>query len=287
MCHQSSGPHASIGIGGTVSLDDFYEAETILCIGQSRNQSSPDVVGLETAVKNGARIVAVNPLRRLAFSGFAHPQKISGLRTRRPHSPLIPSVKINGDFALLRALGKELFHREKAKPGTVIDTRFITQNTRDFEAYRAICEVSSWKELTDKCSISREEIGELVDTILRGKRRLITCWAMGLTQHRNAVATIREIANLHLLLGAIGRPGAGLCPVRGHSNVQGDRTMGIFEKMPEAFLAALDREFGITCPRDHGHDTVNAILSMHQKSGQVFVALNRSLLLACLQMGSA
>ena len=173
-------------------------------------------------------------------------------------------------------------HRRKAarRAQTVIDTRFITQNTRDFEAYRAICEVSSWKELTDKCSISREEIGELVDTILRGKRRLITCWAMGLTQHRNAVATIREIANLHLLLGAIGRPGAGLCPVRGHSNVQGDRTMGIFEKMPEAFLAALDREFGITCPRDHGHDTVNAILSMHQKSGQVFVALGGNFLQA-------
>jgi len=285
MCHESSGAalKASIGVGkGTVSLDDFYEAETILCIGQNPGTNHPRMLSaLETAVKNGARIVAVNPLREAGLLGFAHPQKISGLLNKAtPLASQYLQVKINGDFALFRALGKELFHREKAKPGTVIDTRFITQNTRDFEAYRAICEVSSWKELTDKCSISREEIGELVDTILRGKRRLITCWAMGLTQHRNAVATIREIANLHLLLGAIGRPGAGLCPVRGHSNVQGDRTMGIFEKMPEAFLAALDREFGITCPRDHGHDTVNAILSMHQKSGQVFVALGGNFLQA-------
>ena len=285
MCHESSGAalKASVGIGkGTVTLEDFYESDTILCIGQNPGTNHPRMLSaLETAVENGARIVAVNPLREAGLLGFAHPQKISGLLNKAtPLASQYLQVRINGDFALLRGLGKELFRRENASPGTVIDQQFIAHNTCDFDAYRSICEAASWDDLTDKCSIPRAEIEKLAETILRGEKRLITCWAMGLTQHRNAVATIREIANLHLLLGAIGRPGAGLCPVRGHSNVQGDRTMGIFERMPEPFLASLDREFGIQCPREHGHDTVNAILSMHQKPGQVFLALGGNFLQA-------
>ena len=285
MCHESSGTalKASIGIGkGTVTLEDFYEADTILCIGQNPGTNHPRMLSaLETAVENGARIVAVNPLREAGLLGFAHPQKLSGIMNKAtPLASQYLQVRVNGDFALLRALGKELFTRENASPGTVLDEDFIATHTCDLNDYRRCCEEASWDELTDKCSIPRNEIEALADTILRGDRKLITCWAMGLTQHRNAVATIREIANLHLLLGAIGRPGSGLCPVRGHSNVQGDRSMGIFERMPESFLAALDREFDITCPREHGHDTVNAILSMHQNPGQVFIALGGNFLQA-------
>jgi len=285
MCHESSGAalKKSIGIGkGTVTLEDFYEAETILCIGQNPGTNHPRMLSaLETAVENGAEIVAVNPLREAGLLGFAHPQKISGLFNKAtPLASQYLQVRINGDFALLRALGKELFLRENARPGSVLDKGFISQHTRDLESYRDMCEASSWDDLVTKCAVSREKIEGLADTILRGKKKLITCWAMGLTQHRNAVATIREIANLHLLIGAIGRPGAGLCPVRGHSNVQGDRTMGIFEKMPEAFLSSLDKEFSIKCPRAHGHDTVNAIHAMHQRLGQVFIALGGNFLQA-------
>ena len=285
MCHESSGTalKESIGIGkGTVTLEDFYEAETILCIGQNPGTNHPRMLSaLETAVGNGACIVAVNPLREAGLLGFAHPQKLTGLLNRStPLASQYLQVKVNGDLALLRALGKELFSREEGNPGSVIDQAFIDQHTRGIEEYRTCCAQSSWSELLAKSSVSRGEIGQLADTILRGKRKLITCWAMGLTQHRNAVATIREIANLHLLIGAIGRPGAGLCPVRGHSNVQGDRTMGIFERMPESFLAALDRQFGIKCPREHGHDTVSAILSMHEKPGQAFIALGGNFLQA-------
>ncbi len=285
MCHESSGTalKESIGIGkGTVTLEDFYQAETIICIGQNPGTNHPRMLSaLETAVENDARIVAINPLREAGLLGFAHPQKLTGMLNRAtPLASQYLQVKVNGDLALLRALGKEFFSREQSRPGSVIDQAFIDQHTLGIDEYRRRCEQISWAELLEKSAVSRAEIRQLADTMLRGERRLITCWAMGLTQHRNAVATIREIANLHLLLGAIGRPGAGLCPVRGHSNVQGDRTMGIFERMPESFLGALDRQFGITCPRDHGHDTVSAILSMHEKPGQAFIALGGNFLQA-------
>ena len=285
MCHESSGTalKESIGIGkGTVTLEDFYQAETIICIGQNPGTNHPRMLSaLETAVENDARIVAINPLREAGLLGFAHPQKLTGMLNRAtPLASQYLQVKVSGDLALLRALGKEFFSREQSRPGSVIDQAFIDQHTLGIDEYRRRCEQISWAELLEKSAVSRAEIRQLADTMLRGERRLITCWAMGLTQHRNAVATIREIANLHLLLGAIGRPGAGLCPVRGHSNVQGDRTMGIFERMPESFLGALDQQFGITCPRDHGHDTVSAILSMHEKPGQAFIALGGNFLQA-------
>src|SRR5690606_13912325 len=149
-------------------------------------------------------------------------------------------------------------------PATVFDADFIQDHTAGFEAYAAAVEASPWEEIEGLSGLSRDEIRDTAKLVLRGERRLVTCWAMGLTQHRNAVATIREIVNLHLLLGAVGRPGAGLCPVRGHSNVQGDRTMGIFERMPESYHDAIDREFGFVSPRKHGYDTVASILAMHR-----------------------
>lgn len=272
MCHESSGTamKQSVGIGkGTVTLEDFNEADTIICIGQNPGTNHPRMLSaLETAVENGARIIAINPLKEAGLMGFAHPQKLSGILGKStPLASQYLQVKLNGDLALLRALGKELFERG------ALDETFIAVHTQGIEAYRKICEAADRDELSRLCGISREQIQLLADTILRGGRKLITCWAMGITQHRNAVATIREICNIHLMLGAIGRPGAGLCPVRGHSNVQGDRTVGIYEKMPEAFLAALDQELGINCPRKHGYDTVEAILAMHRGDARVFFAM--------------
>lgn len=269
MCHESSGTamKQSVGIGkGTVTLDDIHEADTILCIGQNPGTNHPRMLSaLETCVENSGKIIAVNPLKEAGLIGFAHPQKISGMlgKSTRLASQYL-QVNVNGDLALLRGLGKIFFEREKTDPGSVIDHDFIQTHTQGIDAYQLRCEDATWDDLTSQSGIARDAIEQLANTLLRGDRKIITCWAMGLTQHRNAVATIREIANLHLILGALGRPGAGLCPVRGHSNVQGDRTVGIFEKMPESFLAALDEEFGITCPRKHGYDVVDAIHAMHR-----------------------
>jgi len=285
MCHESSGTamKQSVGIGkGTVTLDDIHGADTILCIGQNPGTNHPRMLSaLEEAVKNGAHIVAINPLKEAGLIGFAHPQKISGMLGKStPLASQYLQVKVNGDLALLRALGKTLFEQEQQRPGSVIDLDFVDQHTQGIDAYRQRCEQADWDELTAQSGIDRQAIEQLAGTLLRGERKIITCWAMGLTQHRNAVATIREICNLHLMLGAIGRPSAGLCPVRGHSNVQGDRTVGIFEKMPESFLAALDDTFGIVCPRKDGYDTVDAIHAMHREPGKVFFALGGNFLQA-------
>jgi molybdopterin-dependent oxidoreductase alpha subunit len=170
-------------------------------------------------------------------------------------------------MALFRGVAKALVTMGAADAG------FIREHGSGYEEYRSLLEATPWAEIEERSGIGRDAIEELALLLAEGEKRLITCWAMGLTQHRNAVATIREIANLHLMLGAIGRPGAGLCPVRGHSNVQGDRTMGIFEKMPEPFLAALEKQAGVPIPRKHGFDTVDSLHAMHDGRAKVFIAL--------------
>jgi len=279
MCHESSGTamKQSVGVGkGTVTLDDIHEADTVICIGQNPGTNHPRMLAsLEKCVENGGKIIAVNPLKEAGLMGFAHPQKISGMLGKStPLSSQYLQVKVNGDLALLRALGKEIFDRD------ALDHEFLAEHTHGLEAYRSLCDAADYADLCERAGVSREDISQLADTVLSGEKKLITCWAMGLTQHKNAVATIREVTNVHLLLGAIGRPGAGLCPVRGHSNVQGDRTVGIYEKMPEPFLAALDEVFGINAPRKHGYDTVEAILAMHSGDAKVFFALGGNFLQA-------
>jgi len=192
---------------------------------------------------------------------------------------------VNGDLALFRGVAKVLLEMEIQAPGTVLDAAFIRDHTRDYDAYCALVQETPWPEIIRMSGVVESGIRSLATKLLDGSRKLITCWAMGLTQHRNAVATIREVVNVHLLLGAIGRPGAGLCPVRGHSNVQGDRTMGIFEKMPESFLASLDHECGIRSPRAHGYDTVAAIHAMHDGAAKVFFALGGNFLQASPDTG--
>jgi molybdopterin-dependent oxidoreductase alpha subunit len=279
MCHESSGTamKQAVGIGkGTVTLDDIHEADTVICIGQNPGTNHPRMLSsLETCVENGGKIIAVNPLKEAGLMGFAHPQKISGMMGKSTQlATQYLQVKVNGDLALLRALGKEIFERD------ALDHDFIANHTNGIDAYRNVCAAADYDDLCKRSGISRKDVSELADSVLSGDKKLITCWAMGLTQHKNAVATIREVANIHLLIGAIGRPGAGLCPVRGHSNVQGDRTVGIYEKMPEPFLAAQDKEFAMTCPREHGYDTVEAILAMHQGDAKVFFALGGNFLQA-------
>ncbi len=279
MCHESSGLalNQSIGVGkGTVTMDDFLEADTILCVGQNPGTNHPRMLTtLEEAVKGGTKIVSINPLKEAGLVGFAHPQKISGmLGINTPLASTFIRVRVNGDLALFRGIAKALIE------AGVEDMDFIARHTANYGAYRNSVSDTTWTEITRMSGVEEMEIRSLAETMLQGERKVITCWAMGLTQHRNSVATIREVANIHLLLGAIGRPGAGLCPIRGHSNVQGDRTMGIWEKMPETFLAALDVEFGINSPREEGFDTVASIHAMHEGRAKVFFALGGNFLQA-------
>lgn len=272
MCHESSGLalKEAIGVGkGTVTLDDFLEAETIFCVGQNPGTNHPRMLStLEQAVKKGAKLVAINPLKEAGLLSFMQPQHLTGLLGRATAlASTYLQVKVNGDMALFRGIAKWLIAAGN------VDKDFILKHAGNYEEYRSAVEATSWDEIESLSGIGRLEIESLALSISSGSGKLITCWAMGLTQHRNAVETIREIANVHLLLGAVGRPGAGLCPVRGHSNVQGDRTVGIFEKMPESFMASLEKQAGIPIPREHGLDTVASILAMSEGKAKVFFAL--------------
>ena len=285
MCHESSGVAlgASIGTGkGTVTLHDIEVADTILVVGQNPGTNHPRMLStLQSAARNGAEIIAVNPMKEVGLIGFSHPQEIVGMMgASTPLASQFLRVKINGDFALFRGLCKALLEKEAEAPGTVIDGKFRIDFTGGFDAFQEEVGATEWSAIESQSALSREEITRVAETALRGERRVITCWAMGLTQHRNAVATIREVVNFHLLLGAVGREGAGLCPVRGHSNVQGDRTMGIFEKMPEAYHEAIDREFSFSSPRKIGHDVVGSILAMHRGEATVFFAMGGNFLQA-------
>jgi molybdopterin-dependent oxidoreductase alpha subunit len=272
LCHESSGLalKEAIGVGkGTVTLDDFLAADVILCVGQNPGTNHPRMLStLEEAVEKGARLVAVNPLKEAGLLAFAHPQHVRGmLGNATPLASTYLQVKVNGDLALFRGVAKSLVAMD------AVDHGFVRGHGSGYEEYRNLLDATPWTEIETLSGICRDEIEELAVLLAAGERRLITCWAMGLTQHRNAVATIREIANVQLLLGAVGRPGAGLCPVRGHSNVQGDRTVGIYEKMPESFLAALETQAGVPIPRKHGLDTVGSILAMHAGRAKVFIGL--------------
>lgn len=279
MCHESSGAalSQSIGVGkGTVTLKDIEEADTVLIIGQNPGTNHPRMLStLQVAVENGATIIAVNPMKEAGLTGFMHPQQVKGALGRpTPLARQFLQVRLNGDQALLKGIGKALL------AAGAVDDRFVTTHTTGFETYAEHLRQLEWAELEKQSGLERAQMEEVARTMAGGERKVITCWAMGLTQHKNAVATIQEVVNLHLLLGAIGRPGAGLCPVRGHSNVQGDRTMGVWEKMPDTFHDRLDAEFGFQSPRHHGYDTLAAIHAMHDGRAKVFFGLGGNFLQA-------
>ncbi|MBF6211995.1 FdhF/YdeP family oxidoreductase [Nocardia puris] len=276
MCHESSGTAltGSIGIGkGSVSIDDFAEADLIIVAGQNPGTNHPRMLSaLAGAKAAGARVVAVNPLPETGLLGFRDPQTVRGVTTGVPIADDFLQIRLGGDMALFQGLGRLLFEAEDRAPGTVIDRAFVDAHCAGFAEYEKQCRDVDLDVVERATGLTRAELDRTAD-LLAGARNVIICWAMGLTQHTHGVATIEEATNLLLLRGMIGKPGAGVCPVRGHSNVQGDRTMGIWEKMPDTFLDALDREFGITSPRAHGYDTVHAIRAMREGRARVFFGM--------------
>ncbi|CAN5498646.1 FdhF/YdeP family oxidoreductase [soil metagenome] len=291
MCHESSGVALTetIGIGkGTVKLEDFYHAQAIFIIGQNPGTNHPRMLtALERAKRNGATIVSVNPLPEAGLLSFKNPQDFKNplrapgtlLGSGTQLSDLFLPVRIGGDVAFLKGVMKELLEEEARRPGEVFDHPFIGEKTEGLEAFLADLREESWERILGGSGLSREGIRQAAEVAMNSER-IITCWAMGLTQHKNAVASIQEIVNLHLLRGSIGKRGAGLCPVRGHSNVQGDRTMGIWERPSQAFLDALAGEFAFEPPREQGFDKVETIKAMHEGRVKVFFALGGNFLSA-------
>ena len=284
MCHESSGSALSETIGaakGTVTLEDFDLAQAIFVIGQNPGTNHPRMLtALQKAKRNGCRLVHINPLPEVGMTRFKHPQDVLGwVGKGTTLADLFLQVRINGDVALLQGISKAVFAEEKRRPGEILDHDFIGGYTSGFEEFAVAMVNASWHEIIEQSGISREQI-EAAAQIFIESERTIFCWAMGLTQHKNAVANIQEIVNVMLCRGQIGKPGAGLCPVRGHSNVQGDRTMGIWERPTDAFLDQLGSEFSFEPPRRHGYDTVKAIEAMHAKKASVFFALGGNFLSA-------
>lgn len=284
MCHESSGVALgeSLGIGkGSVKLQDLYEAEVILILGQNPGTNHPRMLtALQKAKAAGATIIAINPLPETGLMGFKNPQNLKGMMgVSTPLTDIFLQVKLNGDLALLKAIELFLWLEEEKAPGSVFDQAFIEKNTLGYAAFLEHLQQASLPDLSEACGVSIQQIGEAA-AALKDKKKIIACWAMGLTQHKNAVDTIREVVNLLLLKGSIGKPGAGTCPVRGHSNVQGDRTMGIFEQPSPALLASIKKVFGFTPPAHHGYDTVKAIHAMHSGKASVFFAMGGNFLSA-------
>ncbi|GHF51591.1 FdhF/YdeP family oxidoreductase [Streptomyces griseosporeus] len=277
MCHESSGYalHETLGTGkGTVSLHDLHHADLIFLVGQNPGSNHPrQLSALEQAKRNGARIIAVNPLPEAGLLRFRNPQK--------PRGVIGPGVRIadrflhlraGGDLALFQGLNRLLLEAEEARPGEVLDHDFIRSDTSGFDEFAAHVRGVGWSDVLAATGLTREEIEQVRDEVLASER-VVVCWAMGITQHRHAVPTIREIVNFLLLRGNVGRAGTGACPVRGHSNVQGDRTVGIWEQMPDSFLDALQAEFGFDPPRAHGLDSVKAIKAMREGRVRFFLGL--------------
>jgi len=281
MCHESSGVALTktIGIGkGSVTLTDVESAELIIVAGQNPGTNHPRMLSaLEKAKLAGAVIVSVNPLPEAGLVRFRNPQTVRGLvgGGTALADDYLP-IRLGGDLALFAGVAKHLLEADEraqaAELEPVLDHDFINLHTNGFAAYAEHLRSLAWDDLTEASGLTVPQIRGLAER-LAASRATVVCWAMGLTQHKHAVAMITEIVNVLLLQGNIGRPGAGVCPVRGHSNVQGDRTMGIFEKMPDAFHDALDERFGFTSPRKPGHDTVDAIRAMRDGTARVFVGM--------------
>ncbi|MFE4913316.1 FdhF/YdeP family oxidoreductase [Streptomyces sp. NPDC056652] len=277
MCHESSGAalKETLGIGkGDVSLRDIHHSDLVFLVGQNPGSNHPRMLtALEETKRNGGRIVAVNPLYEAGLIRFKYPQRPRGVVGRGTQiADQFLHIRIGGDLALFQALNLLLLEAEDARPGTVLDHEFIENHTSGFAEFAAHLRQLSWKDVHTATGLARAEIEELRDLVLSSER-IVVCWAMGLTQQKHGVPTIREIVNFLMLRGNIGTPRAGVCPVRGHSNVQGDRTMGIWEQMPKEFMDALGREFSFTPPAKHGWDTVNSIRAMLDGRAKLFLGL--------------
>jgi molybdopterin-dependent oxidoreductase alpha subunit len=282
MCHEatSRGLPQTVGVGkGTVTLDDFEQADTILIFGQNPATNHPRMMGeLRECVKRGATIVAINPLRERGLQRFTDPQSPLEMLTNGSTkiSAFFVQPRLSGDFALIKALAKRTLELDDAVRAAgaprVLDTAFIARHTTGFELFAADLRAESWDVLVEESGVARDQIERLAQVFISGKRVICT-WGMGLTQHKNSVQTVTMLSNLMMMRGQIGIPGAGLCPVRGHSNVQGNRTMGIEEQPSAAFLDRIEHVFGFAPPRRHGHDVVATIEAMLRGDVRVFMGL--------------
>lgn len=282
MCHEASGVALgqSIGVGkGSVTFEDFALADAIFVLGQNPGTNHPRMLEpLREAVARGAQVVCFNPLKERGLERFQHPQHPMEMLINgsAPLNTAFFRPALGGDMAAIRGIAKFLlfWEREAQAKGEspVFDHAFIEQHTHGIDAYLATLDATNWEDIEQQSDLDLAEL-EQAARLYRNAERVIVCWAMGITQHRHSVATIQEITNLQLLRGNLGKPGAGLCPVRGHSNVQGDRTMGINERPPAALLDALQERFGFAVPRQPGHNVVEAIEAMLTGRSKVFVAL--------------
>jgi molybdopterin-dependent oxidoreductase alpha subunit len=284
MCHESTGTglKETLGFGkGTVTLADFDLADAIFVIGQNPGTNHPRMLtSLMQAKRRGCKIVHINPLPEVGLDRFKHPREVwTWLGKGTKLADLFLQVRINGDVALLKGIMKEVLDAEERRPGQVLDQEFIDSHTSGFAEFKAALSKAHWGDILDQSGVTKVKVEDAARIFIKSER-VIFCWAMGLTQHKNAVANIQEIVNLMLLRGQLGKAGAGLCPVRGHSNVQGDRTMGIWVQSSEEFLDKLGNEFGFEAPRRRGLDTVHAIQAMHSGEAKVFFALGGNFLSA-------
>ena len=284
MCHESSGTgmKEALGFGkGTVTLEDFNLADAIFVIGQNPGTNHPRMLtSLMLAKRRGCKIVHINPLPETGLTRFKHPQEfLKWLGEGTKLADLFVQVRVNGDVALLKGIMKEVFDQEEHRPGQVLHQDFINRYTTGFAEFKAALSKVHLGDILDQAGVTKAQLEDAARIFVESER-VIFCWAMGLTQHKNAVGNVQEVINLMLLRGQMGKPGAGLCPVRGHSNVQGDRTMGIWEQPTPQFLDSLEKEFSFRPPRDHGLDTVGAIQAMHDGKAKTFIALGGNFLSA-------
>lgn len=284
MCHESSGAALTETLGiakGSVTLDDFNHAELVIVMGQNPGTNHPRMLtALGETKKRGGKIITINPLPEVGLMRYNDPQNpIKWMGKGQKLTDVFLQVRINGDVALLKIILKLLWQKEQETPGAIFDHEFIKTHTTGYEDLIKDIETYAIEKLIPQTGIDIKIIEEAA-TLIAQKKKIIICWAMGLTQHKNSVDNIRELVNLLLLKGSIGKEGAGTCPVRGHSNVQGDRTMGIWEKPKEAFLDRLEKEFTFKAPRKHGYDVVDAIEAMHQKKARVFIGMGGNFLSA-------
>jgi len=277
MCHEASGVALTetLGIGkGSVTLEDFNHTDLVVVIGQNPGTNHPRMLSaLRDAKKKGSKIITINPLPEIGLMNYKDPQNpLKWIGSGQNLTDIFLQVKINGDVALLKIILKLMVAKEEENTGAVFDYTFIKEKTKGVEELLDDLDTYSIAYLLPQTGLNLAEIQEAANLIISSKK-IIFCWAMGLTQHKNSIDNIREIVNILLLKGSIGKKGAGTCPVRGHSNVQGDRTMGICEKMPDNFLDKIDAEFDFKSPRKHGYDVVNAIKAMYQKKAKVFFGM--------------
>ena len=294
MCHESTslGLSEATGLGkASVRLEDLEHSDLIMIIGQNPGTCAPRMMSsLQNQKRNGGKIIAVNPLPEAGLMNFVNPNPehypnplmfpidVLGNRPTALADLYLP-IRIGGDQAFLKGLMKILLDKERAAPNSIFDREFIESKTEGYDEFIVSLETAEWTDIIEQSGLSRDQIEDAAQ-MFASATRIVTCWAMGVTQHKNSVATIQDIANLHFLGGQIGRPGAGLCPVRGHSNVQGDRTMGIWEKMQPEFRTALEKEFNFkTKPKD-GLDAVKSLEAMHDGKAKIFFAMGGNFLLA-------